>query len=350
MKKSSTVVHTTKKLDFEFKALVTKGAPASDECWIEGYANTSSKDRVGDVVLPSAFAKSLPGYMANAVLCVNHEWGDVAGKVHEATITDKGLYVKARISDTRPDIKTLVREGCLSTLSIGYNELDADYDDETKTKVVKELELLEISVVTIPANAEAKFTVVDTTKKPDETQVETSVAEVAPQAAEPKSLSLEEFTSIVKSATGEDLDTESLTAVCEFYNEKKDNLMKLSKKQLIDSLKSAVKDASAVAPVQKDDSVPAPAAPAAEPSSDPAKEISAKLDAIAKACADILEALKADEAEDASEDATPEAPEAPVAAPKDAPAAETEKSIEEMSDSELAALEADINEQLSDLE
>lgn len=350
--KKSTIVRTTKKLDFKFKALVTKDA-GSDECIIEGYANTSSKDRVGDVVLPSAFAKSLPGFMANPICLLQHNWSDVAGKILEAKVVDKGLYVKARISDTRPDLKTLVREGCLSTFSIGYNELDADYDEETKTKVVRDLELLEISIVSIPANAEAKFTVVDTAKKPDETAVTEAQAAPTPiETAEPKSLSLEEFTSIVKSATGEDLDAESLTAVCEFYNEKKDNLMKLNRKQLLDSLKTVIKDASAtvVAPeAQKDDSAPAPAeSPAAPEASDPSKEISAKLDAIAKACADILETLKAESAPESAP--APEAPAPEAAAPKDAPAPDTEKSIEEMTETELAAFESDIDSQLSELE
>lgn len=147
----------TKRFDVTLKeATVTKAADG--DCIIEGYANTSTKDRVGDVVLPQAFEKSLKTYMNNPVLLANHDWNDPCGVVLSTEITDKGLWIKARISNTRDDIKTLIREGCLRTFSIGYNEVTADYDEASKTKYIKELELLEISVVTVPANTEAMFT------------------------------------------------------------------------------------------------------------------------------------------------------------------------------------------------
>lgn len=153
----------TKRLDFNLESgVVTKDA--SGDCMIEGYANTSSKDRVGDVVKPTAFTKSLETYMKNPVLLVNHDWNDPCGVVTAAEVTDKGLMIKAKISNTREDIKTLIREGCLRTFSIGYNEVDSEYDESTKTKYVKELELLEISVVTVPANTEAMFTHTDAEK------------------------------------------------------------------------------------------------------------------------------------------------------------------------------------------
>ena len=138
---------------------------ADGQITIEGFANTADKDRVGDVVLPSAFSKTMDEYMDNPVLLYQHDWDKVIGHVVDYKIVDddnatkRGLWVKAVISSAKDvdDVRTKIREGSLKTFSIGYNELDADYDNDSDTNIVKELELLEISVVTIPANPFSKF-------------------------------------------------------------------------------------------------------------------------------------------------------------------------------------------------
>lgn len=132
---------------------------------IEGWANTSDKDRVGDVVLPSAFEGTMKDFMENPVALYQHDWDKIIGKIVAFKIVDdenekvNGLWVKAEVSNAKDveDVRTKIKEGSLKTFSIGYNELDSDYDKETNTNFVKELELLEISVVTIPCNPFAKF-------------------------------------------------------------------------------------------------------------------------------------------------------------------------------------------------
>lgn len=133
---------------------------ASGKIVIKGYANTVDKDRVGDVVLPKAFEKTLKEYLDNPVILYQHNWDLVIGKCVKAEITDTGLYIEAEISQAKDveDVRTKIAEGSLKTFSIGYNELDADYDEANSCNVVKELELMEISVVTIPCNPKAKFT------------------------------------------------------------------------------------------------------------------------------------------------------------------------------------------------
>ena len=150
----------------------SKVKAAGDSLIIEGYANTVDKDRVGDVVLPEAFTKTLPGYMENPVLLFQHDWDKVIGNVTSAEVTDKGLYIRAKVSGAKDveDTRTKILEGSLRTFSIGYNEVDAVFDERTKTNVIKELELLEISVVTIPANAQAKFSVVQNEKGQDDVE------------------------------------------------------------------------------------------------------------------------------------------------------------------------------------
>lgn len=144
---------------------------ADGKITIEGYANTSHIDRVGDNVLPSAFEKSLPEFMKNPVLLSQHNWDVVIGKVLEAQIIEDtndvagGLWIKAMVSgaDDVASVREKIREGILTTFSIGYNEIEATYDRSKDIFIVKEVELLEISVVTIPANPNARFSMSDNT-------------------------------------------------------------------------------------------------------------------------------------------------------------------------------------------
>jgi len=137
---------------------------ASGKMIIKGFANTSDKDRIGDVVLPTAFEKSLPEYMDNPVILFQHNWDKLIGKCLKADVIkegeQQGLYIECEISNAKDveEVKTKIGEGSLKTFSIGYNEVEAEYDEESGVNVVKELELLEISVVTIPCNPKAKFT------------------------------------------------------------------------------------------------------------------------------------------------------------------------------------------------
>lgn len=167
---------------------------------IEGYANTNDKDRVSDIVLPTAFTKTLPEYMENPVLLFQHNWDLVIGTVTDAKITDKGLYVKAKISNAKDveDVRTKINEGALRTFSIGYNEVDAVEDPTKKANIVKELELLEISVVTIPANSKAKFTVVSS-EKSEEKDLEAALMDVG-------------FANYLVTAVGQLDDGEEITA------------------------------------------------------------------------------------------------------------------------------------------
>jgi HK97 family phage prohead protease len=159
VKKVSRYLHCF--VDWDVKQ-ITKDA--SGKMIIKGFANTADKDRIGDVVLPTAFEKSLPEYMDNPVILFQHDWDKLIGKCLKADVIkegeQQGLYIECEISNAKDveEVKTKIAEGSLKTFSIGYNEIDAEYDETAGVNVVKELELLEISVVTIPCNPKAKFT------------------------------------------------------------------------------------------------------------------------------------------------------------------------------------------------
>ena len=78
------------------------------------------------------------------------------GRPLEVREDSKGLYIKAKISDTAMgrDVKVLLKDGVLNELSIGYDPIVFDYD-ETGIRHLREVKLWEVSVVTWAMNPEA---------------------------------------------------------------------------------------------------------------------------------------------------------------------------------------------------
>jgi HK97 family phage major capsid protein len=75
----------------------------------------------------------------------------------EHRVDAKGLWIKARISKAAGDVYSLVKDGVLTAFSIGFRIADAEYNSALELFVVKELELHEISVVSVPANQNTLF-------------------------------------------------------------------------------------------------------------------------------------------------------------------------------------------------
>jgi HK97 family phage prohead protease len=143
-----------------FSEFTTKYLEDSDELIIEGLANSTTKDRVGDVIKQEAWSqKGLTNYLKNPIVLAFHDHSRPIGKVVDYTVDERGLRIRARISKAAGDISTLIKDGILSAFSVGFQVKDADYDKEKETFFIKELELLEISVVSVPANADSIFSI-----------------------------------------------------------------------------------------------------------------------------------------------------------------------------------------------
>lgn len=141
---------------FTVKALEDK----EDSIIIEGYANTTTKDRVGDVILEEAWTKGgLDNYLKNPIILAYHSHTKPIGSMLDYAINDKGLKIVAEVSKAAGDVYELVKSGILKTFSVGFRVKDADYDEKTDLFVIKDLELFEISVVSVPMNADSIFSV-----------------------------------------------------------------------------------------------------------------------------------------------------------------------------------------------
>lgn len=134
-------------------------AVSDDERIIEGIASTPSPDRAGDVVEPMGAKFSLP-----MPLLWQHNHGEPVGFVEYAEPTAKGIKFRARIVkvDEPGELKNLVDRAWQSVksqlvrgVSIGFKALKYKMLDDGSGIRFSEWSWLELSLVTIPANAEA---------------------------------------------------------------------------------------------------------------------------------------------------------------------------------------------------
>lgn len=152
----NTVVYLQSKID-------TKSLPEAgetiDSITIEGYANTTTVDRARDIIPKNAWDTALENYLKNPIVLAYHNHNQPVGKVTEHKVTDNGLWIKARISAAAEEVFNLVKDGVITAFSIGFVIKDAVYDAVTDLFIIKELELLEISVVSVPMNQNSLFSV-----------------------------------------------------------------------------------------------------------------------------------------------------------------------------------------------
>ena len=144
-------------LNSTFTKDLPTAAETIDSIFISGYANTTTVDRVGDVIPMTAWNKALENYLKNPIILTQHDHDEPCGRMVDYRVDEKGLWVKARISAAAEDTFNLVKDGVLTAFSVGFTVKDAVYDSVTDLFIIKDLELLEISVVSIPCNQESIF-------------------------------------------------------------------------------------------------------------------------------------------------------------------------------------------------
>ena len=125
---------------------------------IKGSASTDALDRAGDMIESSAWAKGgLENFKNNPVILFNHNYDRPIGRAKEIGVTENGLELTARISKSAGEIKDLIKDGVLGAFSVGFKVKDADYISETDGYKIKDAELFEVSVVSVPCNQNAVF-------------------------------------------------------------------------------------------------------------------------------------------------------------------------------------------------
>jgi HK97 family phage prohead protease len=127
-----------------------------DSIYIEGYASTNDVDRSSDVIPSSVWEAGIQNYLKNPILLAQHDHDDPIGRMVDYRIDSKGLWIKARIS-AAAEIFNLVKDEIVTAFSVGFRIMDAEYNAVAELFVIKELELVEISVVSVPCNQNTLF-------------------------------------------------------------------------------------------------------------------------------------------------------------------------------------------------
>jgi len=146
---------------------------------IAGYASTDLKDRYGDIVDPSAFINSISKeYRKNPIILFGHNHDRPVGRAVWLATDEKGLYVESIVRDPRGEVNQLIKDEILKAFSIGYIPTKVEYQDSNGVvlnpdieedrikiwfgsdvkRILKEVDLVEISIVSVPANPDALFT------------------------------------------------------------------------------------------------------------------------------------------------------------------------------------------------
>lgn len=123
-------------------------------------------DLGGDIVLPGAFKRSLAQHRKEGSLPQMfwmHDPSRVPGKWLSMSEDEDGLAVKGVLAptDLGNEIHTLLKMDAVRGLSIGYMTKDQDFDKDGN-RLIKEADLWEVSVVSLPMNPLAQVAHVKT--------------------------------------------------------------------------------------------------------------------------------------------------------------------------------------------
>ena len=124
---------------------------------VRGMASTNAFDRAGDSITADAWTKGgLGNFEKNPIILFNHDYNKPIGRATKVTPTTDGLHMEAKISK-HAECAELIKDGVLGAFSVGFKVKDADYMKETDGLMIKDAELFEVSVVSVPCNQAATF-------------------------------------------------------------------------------------------------------------------------------------------------------------------------------------------------
>lgn len=145
----------------EYKSFKFELESADESGEFSGYAAVfGNKDSGGDIIEKGAFSKTIREDFGRIKILSQHTDCELPiGKPLELREDDKGLFIRGKISDTAKgrDIQTLMKDGVLNELSIGYDAVEFDYDNKQGVRRLKEIKLWEVSIVTWAMNDQAKI-------------------------------------------------------------------------------------------------------------------------------------------------------------------------------------------------
>ncbi|WP_295379572.1 HK97 family phage prohead protease [uncultured Pseudacidovorax sp.] len=161
MNRKSATALKKRDFDFEIKAVEKDG-------FFSGYGSVFGvKDSYGEIVAPGAFAGSIRARAAKGrklPVLWQHRSGEPLGIYETVKEDSTGLYLEGRllVDDVAraKEAQALMKAGAVTGLSIGYFVLSDSWNEKDRVRTLTEVDLQETSIVTFPANDEARVEVV----------------------------------------------------------------------------------------------------------------------------------------------------------------------------------------------
>jgi HK97 family phage prohead protease len=152
----------TKEIETKHLAFPLALKSLNDDGLFAGYASVFDViDSHKDIIVKGAFARSLQKSGTDIKLLWQHKVDEPIGIITKIREDAKGLYVEGKLLlDVRraEEAYALLKSGALEGMSIGYTVREYDIDDETGVRILTDIDLWEVSLVTFPANTEAGVT------------------------------------------------------------------------------------------------------------------------------------------------------------------------------------------------
>ncbi|AFJ47150.1 HK97 family phage prohead protease [Shimwellia blattae] len=152
-----------KAFDFDIKAV-------SDDGLFSGYGSVFNVvDSYNEVVAPGAFLESIEETRAKErtfPVLWQHRSGEPIGNWDISSLKEDshGLFGEGVLwLEDAHQAKTAwrgMKTRAITGLSIGYYVRESNYDEKTRIRTLTKLDLVEISIVTLPANDEARIDVI----------------------------------------------------------------------------------------------------------------------------------------------------------------------------------------------
>ncbi|MCH2038402.1 MAG: HK97 family phage prohead protease [Rickettsiales bacterium] len=129
-----------------------------------GYASVFNVvDNHNDVILKGAFEGSIKNMSQSKTrikMLWQHDTKEPVGVFNLIKEDEQGLYVEGKLLldlVKGREVYALLKSGAIEGLSIGYNPTNFSYDEVTGVRYISDIDLREISLVTFPANEQAKI-------------------------------------------------------------------------------------------------------------------------------------------------------------------------------------------------
>jgi HK97 family phage prohead protease len=134
------------------------------EMIIEGIANAAIPDRCDELIMPEAW--DFENYKKNPIILLEHDRNRPIGVCLDFSTDKNGLHFRAQIGNpqsaplTEDQVKarSLLAQGILRTNSVGFLPRVIEWDEAEEIVRYTDVELLEISVVSIPMQQDSIVT------------------------------------------------------------------------------------------------------------------------------------------------------------------------------------------------